>query len=80
MPEYKNLLEFLVENVDCGYISNLLYLSAEDKSRLSETLRNLDDLRFSLEQWNEALSYLVGAHPLPTIESVKERLCRWLSE
>ena len=71
-----SLLEFLAYKAGCPYLSDLRFLSPEQRRYLAQSLERLTPRKEDTWEWNAALDYLTGAPP----EAAKERLVHLLSQ
>lgn len=75
-----SLLEYLAEQENCVYMSDLRFLRGLDRAHLLHEIRRLPEDRFPVEEWNEALAYLFGQPPEQTCQAAREALLSGLSE
>lgn len=75
----QSLLDLLVIQMKCEYLSDLRFLSQEQLRYLAQKLEQLTPREEDIWEWNDALDYLTGAPPEATALAVKERLLKILS-
>lgn len=75
-----SLLEFLAYKAGCPYLSDLRFLSPEQRRYLAQSLERLTPRKEDTWEWNDALDYLTGAPPEDTAQAAKERLVHLLSQ
>ena len=73
------LLEWISARAGCSYLSDLRFLSEEQRGRLARELEALSPSAQDLWSWNDALKYLADAPPEQTAQAAKEQLIRHLS-
>lgn len=75
----QSLLDLLAIQMKCDYLSDLRFLSSEQRRYLAQKLDRLTLREEDLRDWNDALSYLTGMPPEKTAIEAKrnliERLC-----
>ena len=76
----QSLLDFLSIQMGCMYLSDLRFLSPEQRRHLAQRLKRLTPMEKNIREWNDALDYLTGAPPENTAQSAKERLIHLLSQ
>lgn len=74
-----SLLEFLAYKAGCPYLSDLRFLSQEQRQYLAQRLNRLTPREEDAREWNDALGYLTGAPPEDTALAAKERLVQLLA-
>lgn len=72
------LLEKLARRMDCEYLSDLKYLQGAGRELLADTVRRLPAQEASVEEWNDALTYLTGQDPQSTAEQARRALLKAL--
>ena len=75
----QSLLELLSVQMGCRYLSDLRFLSPEQRCRLAQKLTALPAREDKVRDWNAALTYLSGAPPEKTARAAKEHLLRSLT-
>lgn len=68
------LLDNLWKQMHCEYMSDLKFLSPEQKMELVKTISDLRVEDVDLDQWNRALNYLTGDSPKDTVAAAKSAL------
>ena len=72
------LLDYLVELLGCAYLSDLHYRSFP--AQQARAVLDIPDGRFPLEQYADAIFYLLGEAPLPPdLASAKQTLAAALA-
>ena len=74
------LLEILAFRSGCMYLSDLRFLSPEQRRYLAQRLDRLTPRQEDIREWNDALNYLTGAPPEDTAQAAKDRLVHFLSQ
>lgn len=74
-----SLLEFLAYKAGCPYLSDLRFLSQEQRQYLAHKLDRLTPRNEDVRDWNDALNYLTGAPPMDTAQAAKEQLVQLLT-
>ena len=74
------LLEFLAYKAGCPYLSDLRFLSPEQRRYLAQSLERLTPRKEDTWEWNDALDYLTGEPPEDTAQAAKDRLVHLLSQ
>ena len=72
------LLEYLRIQTDCIYISDLR--GSKRYHSICNALYRIDAQQYSLQEWNDALTYLTDAKPEASAQAAKERLLALLSK
>ena len=80
MTEEQSLLDLLSIQMGCMYLSDLRFLSPEQRRYLAQSLDPLTPRPEDIREWNDALDYLTGAPPENTAQAAKERLVSLLSQ
>ena len=75
-----SLLEFLAYKAGCPYLSDLRFLSPEQRRYLAQRLDRLTPRQEDIREWNDTLDYLTGAPPEDTARAAKDRLVHLLSQ
>lgn len=78
--EQSLLLDLLSFQMGCMYLSDLRFLSPEQRGYLAQRLDRLRPRQEDIREWNDALNYLTGAPPEDTARAAKERLVHLLSQ
>lgn len=68
------LLEFLSYRMGCNYLSDLRFLNAWQYERLAREVEQISPKSIPIQEWNDALNYLVGGSSIHTPEDAKEKL------
>ena len=76
----QSLLDLLSIQMGCMYLSDLRFLSLEQRRYLAQRLDRLTPREEDVREWNDALEYLTGAPPEKTAQAAKERLVHLLSQ
>lgn len=76
----QSLLDLLSIQMGCMYLSDLRFLSLEQRRYLAQRLDRLTPRQDDVREWNDALEYLTGAPPEDTAQAAKERLVHLLSQ
>lgn len=74
------MLDLLAIQMGCMYLSDLRFLSLEQRRYLAQRLDRLTPREEDVREWNDALEYLTGAPPEDTAQAAKERLVHLLSQ
>lgn len=80
MTAEQSLLDLLSIQMGCMYLSDLRFLSPEQRRYLAQSLERLTPREEDAREWNDALDYLTGAPPEDTAQAAKERLVSLLSQ
>lgn len=73
-----SLLDLLSIQMKCDYLSDLRFLSPEQRRYLTQKLERLTPREEDARDWNDALSYLTGEAPKATSQVAKDRLVKLL--
>ena len=76
----QSLLDLLAIQMKCEYLSDLRFLTQEQRQYLAHKLECLTPREENSRDWNDALVYLTGAPPENTAQTAKERLVSLLSQ
>ena len=76
----QSLLDLLSIQMGCMYLSDLRFLSPEQRRYLARRLELLIPRQEDIREWNDALDYLTGAPPEHTARAAKDRLVHLLSQ
>ena len=76
----QSLLDLMSIQMGCMYLSDLRFLSQEQRRYLAQKLDRLTPREEDVREWNDALSYLTNAPPETTAQATKERLIHLLSQ
>lgn len=79
MTMEQSLLDLLSIQMGCMYLSDLRFLSLEQRCYLAQRLNRLTPREKDLRDWNDALNYLTGAPPMDTAQAAKEQLVQLLT-
>lgn len=79
MTAGQSLLDLLSIQMKCEYLSDLRFLSQEQRRCLAHKLKCLTPREEDVREWNDALTYLTDAPPEPTARAAKERLVALLA-
>lgn len=74
----KSLIDYLAEKINCTYVSDLHYLDRSQKQSLANEIQKISPCNFSLNDWNDALEYIVCGKPDTLPISAKNSLIRLL--
>ena len=80
MTAEQSLLDLLSIQMGCMYLSDLRFLSPEQRRYLAQRLDRLAPRQEDIREWNDALNYLTGAPPEDTARAAKDRLVHLLSQ
>lgn len=80
MTAEQSLLDLLSIQMGCMYLSDLRFLSPEQRRYLAQRLDRLTPRQEDIREWNDALNYLTGAPPEDTARAAKDRLVHLLSQ
>ena len=75
-----HLLDFLARNLHCDYLSDLKFLSRNQRQVLAETVSGIQPDSIPLREWNDALQYLTDSGSMDTQEGAKQSLIRNLAK
>lgn len=75
----QSLLDLMSIQMGCTYLSDLRFLSQEQRRYLAQKLERLTPREEDIRDWNDALGYLTHAPPEDTARSAKERLVQLLT-
>lgn len=75
----QSLLDLLAIQMKCEYLSDLRFLTQEQRQYLAHKLECLTPREENIRDWNDALVYLTGVPPENTAQTAKERLVSLLS-
>ena len=70
-----SLLDLLAIQMKCEYLSDLRFLTQEQRQKLDRLTPREEDIR----DWNDALDYLTGAPPESTAQAAKAKLVQELA-
>lgn len=73
-----SLLDLLFVQMGCMYLSDLRFLSEEQKRLLANRLKQIASNEEDMQDWNDALAYLTNALPVQTAQAAKQQLIRRL--
>lgn len=79
MTAEQSLLDLLSIQMKCEYLSDLRFLSPEQRRCLAHKLKCLIPREEDVREWNDALTYLTDAPPEATAQAAKERLVALLA-
>ena len=74
----QSLLDLLAIQMGCMYLSDLRFLSPEQRRYLAQKLDRLTPREADIWDWNDALDYLTGAPPESTAQAAKAQLVQSL--
>lgn len=80
MTAEQSLLDLLSIQMGCMYLSDLRFLSPEQRRYLAQKLERMTPREEDIWEWNDALDYLTGAPPEHTARAAKDRLVHLLSQ
>ena len=80
MTAEQSLLDLLSIQMGCMYLSDLRFLSPEQRRYLAQRLDRLTPRQEDIREWNDTLDYLTGAPPEDTARATKDRLVHLLSQ
>jgi hypothetical protein len=64
----------MADHVGCTYVSDLKYINDAQRTRLRDKLEGTHPEAVSLQEWNDALTYLSGGAAESTQEEARQRL------
>lgn len=70
----QSLLDLMAIQMKCEYLSDLRFLSPEQRRYLAQKLDRLTPREEDLRNWNDALVYLIDTEPEETTAAAKEKL------
>ena len=76
----QSLLDLLSIQMGCMYLSDLRFLSEEQRRHLAQKLGRFTPREQDVRDWNDALTYLTNEPPQETAQAARERLIKWLEE
>ena len=74
----QSLLDLMSIQMGCMCLSDLRFLSPEQRRYLARKLERLTPREEDIQDWNDALNYLTSAPPESTAQAAKARLVRLL--
>lgn len=74
MMARQSLLDLMSIQIGCMYLSDLRFLSPEQRRYLARKLERLTPREEDTRDWNDALEYLTGARPEQTARAAQQRL------
>lgn len=74
------LVDYLAYKIGCEYISDLPRAVGSRPMQLLQTLNRTPAEAAPLEEWNDALYYLVGASSEETAQAARTRLIKLVTE
>lgn len=80
MTVEQSLLDLLSIQMGCMYLSDLRFLSPEQRRYLAQKLDCLTPRQEDIREWNDALDYLTGAPPKESAQAAKEQLVKLLQK
>lgn len=80
MQVYMSLLDYLAYRTGCGFLSDMHYFQKGEREYLCRILQQISSEDASLQEWNDALTYLTDAKPEASAQAAKERLLALLSK
>lgn len=63
MQVYMSLLDYLAYRTGCGFLSDMHYFQKGEREYLCRILQQISPEDASLQEWNDALTYLTDAMP-----------------
>ncbi len=78
MNEKTGLLDYLTAQMNYAYLSELRFLSREERNDLIREIDRIPSEDFSLWEWNDALEYLAKGKSKPNTEEAKSELLSML--
>lgn len=76
----QSLLDLMSIQMGCMYLSDLRFLSQEQRRYLAQKLDRLTPREEDVREWNDALAYLADGPPETSAQAAKERLISLLSQ
>lgn len=80
MQVYMSLLDYLAYRTGRAFLSDLHYFQKGEQEYLYRILQQISPEDASLQEWNDALTYLTDAKPEASAKAAKERLLGLLSK
>lgn len=74
MMMQQSLLDLLSIQMKCEYLSDLRFLSPEQRRYLAQKLDRLTPREEDIREWNDALNYLTGNGPADSAAAARELL------
>lgn len=78
MTDKGSLLDQMAAQMGCVCLSDLRFLDARRREYLVRRLHPLSPHTWALKEWNDALIYLTGLPPQPTVQQAKEQMIQFL--
>lgn len=75
----QSLLDLMAIQMKCEYLSDLRFLTQEQRQYLAQKLDRLTPREEDIRDWNDALDYLTGAPPESTAQAAKAKLVQELA-
>lgn len=75
----QSLLDLMSIQMGCMYLSDLRFLSPEQRRYLARELERLTPREEDIKDWNDALTYLTDSPPAATAIAAREQLIKTLS-
>lgn len=79
MMARQSLLDLMSIQIGCMYLSDLRFLSPEQRRYLARKLERLTPREEDMQEWNDALTYLTDLPPAATAIAAREQLIKILS-
>lgn len=80
MTAEQSLLDLLSIQMKCEYLSDLRFLSPEQRRYLAQRLERLTPREEDVWEWNDALNYLTAHHRRIQPKPQRSGLFTWLSQ
>lgn len=74
------MLDALYADIGCDYLSDLVDMVRAKSDRLVMALENIKADDYPVEDWNEALKYLLEIEPVETAQEAKELLLKKITK
>lgn len=72
------LLDYLGWRMGCICLSDLHGLNRAQRMRLADEIKKIPASGVSLDEWNDALQYLIGGPPSPARDDARAKLVKGL--
>lgn len=79
MMARQSLLDLMSIQIGCMYLSDLRFLSPEQRRYLARKLERLTPREEDMRDWNDARTYLTDLPPAATAIAAREQLIKILS-
>lgn len=72
--EVLSLVDYLAEKLGCDYISDLHFLNKKERLKISNEVQKLNPEDWTIDDWNDALEYIVNKQAADNCESAYSEL------